>query len=330
MRTSVAGFVSRVALSLGLLVALVWFSGLDLSSLSFTIISLPAYGAAAALSLAGTVIVPSLLTRVALRRDRVSLSLKTLIEINLAVRFYMLVLPRPASLAIRWYRYGSSSSASDALALLIFERMVQLLIFVAGAGAFLCAAQLSGDVQAASLLIAVGAAVAILVLLTLGFLSASVLAWYQSAARMFGPFLGERLRSALARLKDAVSAFQQISATDKLHIVALGLLSYVLFVSSAWLVSKDMGLPVSVFAIAWIRPLVFIATLIPISVAGIGIREGAFVSLLSLYGVETSLGLKFALVLFSIQLLTAALGALCEVTRLAMARFRPLHAGGEE
>lgn len=57
-------------------------------------------------------------------------------------------------------------------------------------------------------------------------------------------------------------------------------------------------------------PLVTIATLIPISFSGIGVREGAFVYFLGLKGIQPEPALCLGLLFFSVQVATSLLGGL--------------------
>jgi glycosyltransferase 2 family protein len=68
----------------------------------------------------------------------------------------------------------------------------------------------------------------------------------------------------------------------------LSLVYQVLALGSLWTLSNALELDVSPVVFAVVMPLVLIATLIPISVAGFGVREGAYVLLLGELGVSTS------------------------------------------
>jgi hypothetical protein len=76
-----------------------------------------------------------------------------------------------------------------------------------------------------------------------------------------------------------------------------------------------MGWGLSLPALGWIRSIVFVITLIPISIAGMGVRELGFVELLTLYDTPRPDALAFALLLFSIQLLIGAVGGCLELAR---------------
>jgi glycosyltransferase 2 family protein len=61
-----------------------------------------------------------------------------------------------------------------------------------------------------------------------------------------------------------------------------------LMVTSMWMLSQALQLDLSPVVLAVVMPLVLIATLVPISVAGFGVREGAYVLLLGELGVSAS------------------------------------------
>lgn len=73
-----------------------------------------------------------------------------------------------------------------------------------------------------------------------------------------------------------------------LSVVALGLAYQVLAVSVFVLVAKAIGLELSFALAAVSTPIVVLATLIPVSVGGLGIREGGFVILLGQAGVDAA------------------------------------------
>jgi uncharacterized protein (TIRG00374 family) len=61
-----------------------------------------------------------------------------------------------------------------------------------------------------------------------------------------------------------------------------------LMITALWTMTKALQLDVSPVALAVVMPLVLIATLMPISVAGFGVREGVYIVLLGELGVSAS------------------------------------------
>jgi uncharacterized membrane protein YbhN (UPF0104 family) len=73
-----------------------------------------------------------------------------------------------------------------------------------------------------------------------------------------------------------------------------------------WLIGRDIGADISLALVSLVTIIVWVATLLPLSIAGIGVRELGFVYLLGQYGVDTAqammLGLfqSFVLLLFAL------------------------------
>jgi uncharacterized protein (TIRG00374 family) len=73
-----------------------------------------------------------------------------------------------------------------------------------------------------------------------------------------------------------------------LSVIALGLMYQVLVVAVFVLAAKTVGVELSFALAAVSTPMVVLATLIPISVGGLGIREGGFVILLGQAGIDAA------------------------------------------
>ena len=80
-----------------------------------------------------------------------------------------------------------------------------------------------------------------------------------------------------------------------LEVIALGFAFQLLIVVSTWLLSESLDLSIDIEVIAVVLPLVLVATLMPISIAGFGVREGAFVALLAETGVASADALLLSL-----------------------------------
>lgn len=83
------------------------------------------------------------------------------------------------------------------------------------------------------------------------------------------------------------------------------------------MIGSGMGIQVSsLFYLASI-PLITLVTILPISVSGIGVREGAFVYLFGLEGVHPEPALALGLLYFSVQVAASLLGGLFYVRGLS-------------
>jgi uncharacterized membrane protein YbhN (UPF0104 family) len=105
-----------------------------------------------------------------------------------------------------------------------------------------------------------------------------------------------------------------------LSALALPLLLAVAFqitvVFTNLLICWSLGIPLAFVQLLWIVAVVSVLQALPISVAGIGVREGAYVYLLQAQGINTSHALALSLIVFAIQVLLAAIGGLLQLLLL--------------
>ena len=93
------------------------------------------------------------------------------------------------------------------------------------------------------------------------------------------------------------------------------------------LLARGMGLDVGLGTFLLLGPVLFLVTVVPISLNGIGLREAAFVALLKGVGVSTADAFVLGLAFFAVGVLTASLGG-AVLLRRALAgsgRLRPSH-----
>lgn len=79
-------------------------------------------------------------------------------------------------------------------------------------------------------------------------------------------------------------------------------------ITIAFVLSQYFELDVPFTAFIFIMPLVYIATVLPISLGGLGVREGSFSGLMMLYGVESSIAILIALLMFLIKVGVGIIG----------------------
>lgn len=90
--------------------------------------------------------------------------------------------------------------------------------------------------------------------------------------------------------------------------VAVLLLSQMGDILIAWVLSEYFNLHIGFYAFLFIMPLVYVATVLPISLGGLGVREGTFSGLMTLYGVEISTAVTISLFMYLIKLCTGIIG----------------------
>jgi len=82
------------------------------------------------------------------------------------------------------------------------------------------------------------------------------------------------------------------------------------------LLCTALGIEVGYVQLMWVVAVVSLLQSLPISVAGIGVREGAYVYLLQLQGVPAESALALSLTVFAIQVLIAGAGGLWQLSSL--------------
>src|SRR5690606_22017328 len=108
----------------------------------------------------------------------------------------------------------------------------------------------------------------------------------QALADRIGRLSPRLLQNRVQTVCDAVIAFHRLRQRRVSIIWAVSVASYVLFVLSAYVLSLGMNIDLSLYAIAWMRPLVFVLTLTPLTIGGLGVREASYAAFMGMYGIS--------------------------------------------
>lgn len=312
----------RAALTIAVLGGLVVVLGDERLGTVLGSIGLGAFLASMALNFTGSILIPALVSARSTAGTSSEMGLARFVVVNLQIRFFTMILPRAAVTGIRWVKYRARSGGSGAAAVVVLEKLVQIVVYAAVSG--VCLAIEADRLGVRSLPLLVLAA-----LLTVAS-GAGLLSFFTDRldpvwTRLGGLVRVRRLRRPIDRVAGAVVEFRGSPVGRLPAIVALSVLGYGFFVGSAWVVAGALDLEVGLLGLAWMRGQVFLATLIPITIGGMGVREAGFVGFMALYSVDGVDALGFALALLGVQLALAALGGLLEM----LEQLRP-KAGREE
>jgi uncharacterized protein (TIRG00374 family) len=129
--------------------------------------------------------------------------------------------------------------------------------------------------------------VALLVATAAGGAAVVVLGVAAAGAGRFSNRFPERVRAWAVQARAALGSYRRDRGLLG-WILALGLGYQGLIVTSNWMLAKSIGLDLPFALVAVTVPLVLLATVIPISIAGFGVREGTFAVLLGEAGVATT------------------------------------------
>jgi len=299
----------RVTASLVLL--LICFSLVDFSELLDVLVNIdPWYFLLAlALNAVGTVFIKAWIAHISTRASGLALGFGNLVRINLVARFYTIVLPRGASAAVRWHYYKKGGSGHAAAALLVFENLVSIWTLFLSSAVLLMFEYNQGGIGAEILLPISWFGLVVITVILLPFLHKKSASLFQSLAQ---PFVKDHgwMSGVISKLIDAIASYQALSKTRVSVIFFASLLGYVFFVLSAWILANGMEIGIGLAAIAWVRSITLIVALVPITIAGIGLRESMLITLLSGYGISASAAFAYAIASFAMQVVLGIVGGL--------------------
>jgi hypothetical protein len=96
-------------------------------------------------------------------------------------------------------------------------------------------------------------------------------------------------------------------------LLALGVLRHLVGAAAFLAFAAAAGAELGLAPALWARGVTGITMLLPLSVAGLGLRELSYVALLGLFGIPPATALSMSLMVFGCLLLNGAAGALIEL-----------------
>jgi len=139
-----------------------------------------------------------------------------------------------------------------------------------------------------------------------------------ATASRLGLLRGER--PALVRLRAGLRSLANVPAlkpSQLLALLALAGAAVLITIGSYRVLAGALGVDASFTVLCLVIPLVWLVRMLPISLNGLGVGEGAFVFLMGLFAVPTDKALALALALLGLQTAVGLIGGLLMVLRLA-------------
>lgn len=123
---------------------------------------------------------------------------------------------------------------------------------------------------------------------------------------------GIRMRFRFADWMGQVSSEFHMMLTNKrtsASILGMGLAAHVLSLSIFYTFARDVGMNVTFFEVLYLTPFPLLASLLPISIGGWGVREGAMIAAFALIGVPANKTLSASILFGIVSFLVALPGA---------------------
>jgi uncharacterized protein (TIRG00374 family) len=315
--TSFISFVLKIILGIGIVFFL--FIKLDLSRIVHTL--LRANFGYLCLGLIGTLISRILLawqTATAIRHYEVVLSIKRVFIINLIVNFYSLFLPSVITgTIIKWYRLSQQSGKQAEIFAAVICIKIYYLTFMLTAGvAALIFENPFGQNMLNCAVLAWLLAIAFVLFIFCGQSLPVISNFGGFIFRWLPHWLGRRSQKLWVELND----FKKLAPFQLFYFLVTPLLVLACVVAVNYLTAIGLGLNIPLFSIVWISAMVILIQHVPAFISGLGLREGALVMLLPMYGVKTSQAMAFSLVLFGYVLAMGLLGGFFELNEQFLQR----------
>jgi uncharacterized membrane protein YbhN (UPF0104 family) len=104
------------------------------------------------------------------------------------------------------------------------------------------------------------------------------------------------------------------AAVLSLGVHGLGILAW-------WALARALGLELGFLEIAWVRSAALVVGLLPVTVGGLGLREGTVVALLAVFGVSSADALSLSLLAFTVTVLgVGVVGGISEAAHVMRQR----------
>jgi uncharacterized protein (TIRG00374 family) len=234
-------------------------------------------------------------------------------EINLSTLFYGLFLPggNMTGIAIRFYRLSADKKNALATGVALFsDRVISTIsLLVVGIAFWLPNRPQEGWFP----LIIMIASIFGLILTIFLFLAADRIP-------LIRPLHGLVMRyggSIAAKINQALHDQAKLPFKSLFLIFSLSVVTHLLGIVAYTLIAASLGIDIGFVTMGWIRSSIILATMIPLTPSGIGLREGASLLLLTSMGITEESALAFSLLVFGMTiLLVGFVGGLFEGRRL--------------
>jgi uncharacterized protein (TIRG00374 family) len=267
-------------------------------------------------TMAATVIVSAVRLKRLTDMQGMSLSTCRIAKINLVARFYGLLFPGYlAGGVIRWYKLSQDNKKkAEALAAIGFSRVNYTTVLVIVGFSFLIF-DMPHVPPAFTVLILLSVFMSLSVLYLMAF-NPKVFHLLQSHNQDKIKFLPVWLRDKISKLIAAMLKYQGLSRRTLCFVTGASLVENMLGILSVYLLAISLQIEITFYNLGWIRTVIAIIISLPISVSGIGIREGGFIILLERFNIPGSEAVALSFLIFGCSVFVGLIGGLMEAGEL--------------
>lgn len=241
--------------------------------------------------------------RVVAANQGVALNHRQLYTILLATQFYAMFLPGALAGGATWAKYVQRGAGKAAAAAIVLINRAVIVAVVVGVG--VCAWVIDRPAIEPGLagVVVAGVVAATVLLILLPPVPVPAMQRAASGAGSGGQLLNFGKRFLL---------FLGLSRAEKLTVIASGIVESLLGAAVFYSFAVAVGAEVGPLAVLWVRAGLTVALLLPITVAGLGVREAGLVALGALLGISPALAVAWSFSILMGTVVVAAVGAAVE------------------
>jgi glycosyltransferase 2 family protein len=323
LRSATLGWVARACAGLAILIAI--FTLIPFSEVAAALAAVDLrYVALAILILTASRYATAARIKILTDRNGMGLSTRTILEINTIAAFYTMFLPGElAGGAVRWYKMSRPNrKRAEAFAAIVFARLIDTAgLFLVGLAFWLLD---DPPVDGGPLALLAALAVVILSALILISLDEGLTRRLLETLALLPQVAPVRFACAkLQKVAIAIGDYRKLSPVAFLALAILTLGRHVLAGLALYCYALALDINVPLVALVWIRCLISLLVMLPLTVGGLGVREISLMFLLGLYGVSRVDAVALALLILIMRVLFAAAGGLLEIKNVLLGGRQP-------
>jgi len=242
-------------------------------------------------------------------------SLLSLVKINLISQFYVIFMPSALGTeAVRWYKVTRNEKGRRFFfTVTLFERIIFILIIlIFGFCPLFILPDHPGTIALKNNIMPLAIALLILAGVCLSFFICPTIS--NKFISLLRGLLPIKWQEKLNHIYQNDSLNGNLYQALFLKIFGLSILWQLIFILRLFLIFKAADIGLNIMEVAWICSLVLLLQVLPISFAGLGIREGAYAYFLSLFNFQPEKGVLIGILFFSQMIIIAMIGWFFELT----------------
>ena len=205
------------------------------------------------------------------------------------------------------HAYKKENNLSKVTTVVLFDKLigiVSMLVLISLFSTILLLSSYQGDQE----ILAIVSLVSCMMVIALFIGIAVLLKFEQSFKRMFG----ERIPKVKKVFNMVLNVFKEIALNKALmsKVLILSLLMQLLRSLLFYFILRSLSIDIALINVIAYFPIVFMLMLLPITIGGIGVREGATFILFNQFGVDLEYSISSGLLFYGVQLSMAVLGVM--------------------